>query len=391
MNNQNSLKEVAMTQDNPHYNTCISRLYPIYEREGDIRDPFERDYTRILYSKAYRRLKHKTQVFFDVDHDHVCTRLEHVTLVQSISETIARYLGLNVSLTKAIAVGHDLGHAPFGHGGEKILNQLHQKYGLGNFFHEKNSLYFIDCIETLKDENNQDVSLNLSYGVRDGIISHCGEVNLPSIKPRSEAIDLSDYVYAGQYQPYTYEGCVVKMADKIAYLSRDIEDALALNLLERDKVDELLFEIEKLWPNIKALDNGTLVHYFIVDVCENSSIEKGISLSNSAFELMKILMKFNYENIYLTKRLKIFDRYVSMMIESIFEVLNDVTIDESLSYQLQNYPLLQKTYTNWVEEHQNVLYNYESEKDRILSILDFIAGMTDQFLIRIFNELITFR
>lgn len=385
MNNKDALKSVAMNEKNPKYTKAIQRLVPLYQRPTDIRSDFERDYTRILYSKAYRRLKHKTQVFFDVDNDHVCTRLEHVTLVQSISETIAKYLGLNVELTKAIAVGHDLGHAPFGHGGERILNQLHVQYGLGTFFHEKNSLYFIDKIEKLKDENNQDLPLNLTYATRDGIISHCGEVHLPHIKPRDNAIDLNDYQTAGQYAPYTYEGCVVKMADKIAYLSRDIEDAIALDLLDLIKVEELLLKIKKLWPNIQSLDNGTLVHYFIMDVCEHSSIEKGISLSSEAFDLMKILMKFNYENIYLIERLKIFDNYVSMMIQSIFDVLYDAT-----DYSQLPYPLLKKYYQKWVEEFNNTLYNYDEPKDKIKSILDFIAGMTDQFLIRAFNELISF-
>lgn len=385
MNNKDALKSVAMNEKNPKYTKAIQRLVPLYQRPTDIRSAFERDYTRILYSKAYRRLKHKTQVFFDVDNDHVCTRLEHVTLVQSISETIAKYLGLNVELTKAIAVGHDLGHAPFGHGGERILNKLHVQYGLGTFFHEKNSLYFIDKIEKLKDENNQDLPLNLTYATRDGIISHCGEVHLPHIKPRDNAIDLNDYQTAGQYAPYTYEGCVVKMADKIAYLSRDIEDAIALDLLDLTKVEELLLKIKKLWPNIQSLDNGTLVHYFILDVCEHSSIEKGISLSSEAFDLMKILMKFNYENIYLIERLKIFDNYVSMMIQSIFDVLYDAT-----DYSQLPYPLLKKYYQKWVEEFNNTLYNYDEPKDKIKSILDFIAGMTDQFLIRAFNELISF-
>ena len=390
MSNKNALKSVAMDENHPNYANATSRLEPLYQRPTDIRNDFERDYTRILYSKAYRRLKHKTQVFFNIDNDHVCTRLEHVTLVQSISETIAKYLGLNIDLVRAIAIGHDLGHAPFGHGGERILNKLHQEYDLGTFFHEKNSLYFIDHIEKLKDENQHDVALNLTYAIRDGIISHCGEVHLPQIKPRKEMIDLQDYQVAGQYAPYTYEGCVVKMADKIAYLSRDIEDAISLQLLPKQKVDDLVLEINKIWPNITSLDNGTLVHYFIMDVCENSSVEQGICLSKEAFDLMKLLMKFNYEHIYLTKRLKIFDAYVAQMIQGIFDVLYEVNIDENLLQSLQPYPLLQKYYVKWVADYANVLYNYSDAKDRAKSVLDFIAGMTDQFLIRVFNELISF-
>ena len=229
-----------------------------------------------------------------------------------------------------------------------------------------------------------------TYAIRDGIISHCGEVHLPQIKPRKEMIDLQDYQVAGQYAPYTYEGCVVKMADKIAYLSRDIEDAISLQLLPKQKVDDLVLEINKIWPNITSLDNGTLVHYFIMDVCENSSVEQGICLSKEAFDLMKLLMKFNYEHIYLTKRLKIFDAYVAQMIQGIFDVLYEVNIDENLLQSLQPYPLLQKYYVKWVADYANVLYNYSDAKDRAKSVLDFIAGMTDQFLIRVFNELISF-
>ena len=117
-------EHVAMNENNPDFQKAISRLKPLYQRSNDLRSEFGRDYTRIIFSLAYRRLKHKTQVFFAVKDDHVCTRSEHVNLVESISYTIANYLGLNTELTKAIAVGHDLGHAPFGHGGERIIDEI---------------------------------------------------------------------------------------------------------------------------------------------------------------------------------------------------------------------------------------------------------------------------
>ena len=150
-------------------------------------------------------------MFFAVKDDHVCTRSEHVNLVESISYTIANYLGLNSELTKAIAVGHDLGHAPFGHGGERIINELAKKYGLESFWHERNSLHFIDNIETLEDNLHHRQNLNLTYAVRDGIISHCGEMNQKCIVKRNEYIDLNDYTSAGLYNPYTWEGCVVEV------------------------------------------------------------------------------------------------------------------------------------------------------------------------------------
>ena len=138
-----------MNIGNQKWETAISRLSPLEKRHDDIRTEFDRDYTRIIHSNAYRRLKHKTQVFFSPENDHICTRIEHVTHVESISYTIASYLGLNTELTKAIAVAHDLGHSPFGHAGEKILSKLSEQDLGCRFWHEKNGLHFVDDIELL--------------------------------------------------------------------------------------------------------------------------------------------------------------------------------------------------------------------------------------------------
>ena len=136
----------AMNENHPDYPLAIARVETLYQRRHDLRSEFGRDYTRIIFSQAYRRLKHKTQVFFAVADDHVCTRSEHVNLVESVSHTIACELGLNTELTKAIAVGHDLGHAPFGHGGETILTEIAKEHQLERFWHERNSLHFVDDI-----------------------------------------------------------------------------------------------------------------------------------------------------------------------------------------------------------------------------------------------------
>lgn len=204
------------------------------------RSEYERDYTRILHSLAYRRLKHKTQVFFNIDNDHICTRMEHVQHVESVSCTIAKYLGLNVDLTRAIAIGHDLGHAPFGHEGEVELTNIRKEFNLDKFWHERNSLRMIDNIELLEDNQKNYKNLNLTYAVRDGIISHCGEVDENGIFPRKDAIDLNIFSRSGEYQAYTWEGCVVKIADKIAYLGRDIEDAWRMNFIDKKKISELV-------------------------------------------------------------------------------------------------------------------------------------------------------
>ena len=215
---KNSFKDLAANENNPKWNNMIKREKELYSRNNDIRSEFERDYTRIIHSNAYKRMKHKTQVFFSPESDHICTRIEHVTHVESISYTIANYLGLNTELTKAIATAHDIGHSPFGHQGEKILSEISKRdIGIG-FWHEKNGVTAVDKIELLQDNHGVMKNLNLTYAVRDGIISHCGEIDENNLKPREEAINLDDYIAPNQFAPYTWEGCVVKIADKISYL-----------------------------------------------------------------------------------------------------------------------------------------------------------------------------
>jgi dGTPase len=223
---------VAVNNLNPRWKELIKRQDSLYERNDDIRSPFARDYTRVLHSLAYRRLKHKTQVFFNAaGNDHICTRMEHVQHVESVSNTIAKELGLNEELTRAIALAHDLGHAPFGHQGEDVIKKLAQEYLKKDFWHEQNGVYFVDDVELLEDNQTMLRNLDLTYAVRDGIISHCGEVDENSIYPRNELINLKKFDRAGKYQAVTWEGCVVKLADKIAYLGRDIEDAQRLGYL----------------------------------------------------------------------------------------------------------------------------------------------------------------
>lgn len=402
-------QDYAMNENHPQYTIAISRQEKLYQRRNDLRTPFGRDYTRIIFSEAYRRLKHKTQVFFAVENDHICTRSEHVNLVESVSHTIAEELGLNTELTKAIAVGHDLGHAPFGHGGETILTNIAKQYGLNQFWHEKNSLHFVDHIELLEDNLHNYHHLNLTYAIRDGIISHCGEMNQKYIQRRNEAIDLDNYQYAGQYNPFTYEGCVVKMSDKIAYLARDIEDALRLNILSQAEVDQLKEQLNSLSSyQFHAINNGSIVNYFIHDVINHSSVENGIGLSDEALSIMKTIMKFNYEHIYLIKRLEIHNHYVSLILNSIFDFLHDYKEKEdfiaSLKQDQDQYPKLIKTYIGWLEKYADIP-NYPRKKEyknKIIydfkhdslalekSILDYLAGMSDSFIIQVFNELISF-
>ena len=183
---QGLFSEVSVNENNPKWQSCISRINSIYRKSDDIRSEFARDYNRILHSNAYRRLKHKTQVFYATHNDHVCTRIEHVNHVASISQTLAKYLGLNTELVSSIAIGHDLGHPPFGHVGEKILEKIIKENDINlKFWHEGNSLRFVDKIETLPDSAGVERNLNLTYAVRDGIVCHCGEVDQNVLYPRT--------------------------------------------------------------------------------------------------------------------------------------------------------------------------------------------------------------
>lgn len=408
----NSFREVGAFESNPKWEKMISRVSSLYKRENDIRSEFWRDYTRILHCTAYRRLKHKTQVFYAPQNDHICTRIEHVNHVESVSYTIANYLGLNTELTKAISIAHDLGHAPFGHLGETIIKEILKEEGFPTFWHEKNGLHFVDDIELLEDNEGCRRNLDLTYAVRDGIISHCGEVDYKVIRPRDEYIDLSEYNAADQYPPYTWEGCIVKVADKISYLGRDIEDAMALKILEKSQIDELVHRLRSIGKftnlDIRELNNTILMHQFITDLCKNSSPEKGICLSSEYCELMDIIKDFNYQNIYRHKRLAPYKKYAELIIRQIYELLVSAYDGENTTKKLDKmktyYPNFVREFSGWINKYwdvtdrtassklkNKVVYHVKDDiKDYKLAVIDFISGMTDQFALRAFDEIVRF-
>ncbi len=391
-------KDVSANKNNPKWNNIISREKPLYARNNDIRSEFERDFTRVIHSNAYRRLKHKTQVFYSPQNDHICTRIEHVNHVESISYTIAHYLGLNDELTRAIAVSHDLGHSPFGHKGENILNKICQKDLHTSFWHEKNGLFFVDNIELLEDNEGFKQNLDLTYGVRDGIISHCGEIDENSIKPRNEFINLDEYSYPNQFYPYTWEACVVKIADKISYIGRDIEDAVTLGIL-----DEHLDELYKLLrPTDRTINNTIIINNLIYDLCNNSSPEKGLCFSSEALELMNKIKKFNYEHIYLSNFLKPSDEYFSVVLNRIYNTLkscyNSDNTFEKLDKLAKFYPNLIHGFVDWFNNYyvfsdrsklkNKTLFDLNSPENFYLAIILYISGMTDKFAIDTYNEII---
>jgi len=394
-----------LSEQNQKWSLSIQRESDLYVRPNEVRSDFFRDYNRILHCTAYRRLKHKTQVFFAARNDHICTRIEHVGHVASVSYTIANELGLNTELTNAIALGHDLGHAPFGHAGEGFLKEIIEKEIGETFWHEKNSLHFVDDIETLRDAEGNEQNLWLTYAVRDGIICHCGEVNENSIRPRDNNINLNNIKKTGEVAPFTWEGCIVKIADKISYLGRDIEDAITLKILSRNEMKKLLkilwdskIKASKKYPKIKELTNTYLMHNFIVDLCESSNPKDGIRFSDEFLALINDVKAFNYEYIYNHKRLDMYKKFAQLIINSIFEVLvgiykgNDTLKEVHDARNNGLYATLLLHFEEWLfkyvkrrdsfheEPHRfknKELYDLENIQDYKLAVIDFISGMMD--------------
>lgn len=394
---------VAATPSNPNWNNLISRKDELYKKENDVRSEFERDYDRIIYCNAYRRLKHKTQVFFLPKNDHIGTRIEHVNNVDSTSYTIAKALGLNTTLTRAISISHDIGHSPFGHKGEQILNKICMENGLESFWHERNGLNFVDNIELLTNVNNEEKNLNLTYAVRDGIISHCGEIDEISLKPRTEFIDLEkDYIKLNQYSPYTWEGCVVKISDKISYLGRDIEDAISMGILDSN-LNELYDLLEQ--PRSANLNNTNIIGDLIADLCINSSLEEGLKFSETTFEKIKRLKQFNYKYIYKHKCMKPSERYFSLVLNEIFNTLNEcydgMNTLEKLNSEKPFYTKVIDTFIKWISCYWNIetdrthlknkiLYDMNNIKDYQTAIITYISGMTDSYAIETYNDIVKY-
>lgn len=402
----------AATAENPNWEKLISRQSKLYSRADDMRSPFARDYTRVLHSMAYRRLKHKTQVFFNIDNDHICTRMEHVNHVESVSSTIARALGLNEELTKAISIAHDLGHAPFGHQGEEVIKKLSTEYLGISFWHEQNGLRFVDKIELLEDNYRIQKNLNLTYAVRDGIISHCGEVDENGIFPRDISIPIDDFDAAGKYQAVTWEGCVVKMADKIAYVGRDIEDAINLGLLDQIAQNQLL---RMARANDEQVMNTTVImHNMIIDICQNSSPDNGIHMSSRFSQQLDEIKSFNYKHIYHHNRLEPFKHYSELVITQIFNTLlsfYDGKHTWNLLTENKHFtPTLIDSFEKWLArycsetiipagklkefslrcENEKIYQELQTRELYIQAIIDYISGMTDRFAISLFNELLEY-
>lgn len=362
----------------------LGRKNPI--SEDPFRTPFERDSHRVLHSLPFRRLKHKTQVFFSPKDDHICTRMEHSLHVSSVSSTVCKRLDLNVTLAEAIAIAHDLGHPPFGHPGEKAMEKIQAEYSkkdkankLPPFKHEAQSLRVIDCFQNKLHE-----PLNLTYEVRDGVVCHWGEPNDYCLKPQCEK-DLKsvDITAARNQRPATIEGCVVRMADTISYLGRDFEDACMAELISPEDLPSDLRST--LAPDDTKNINSQIIGTLINDLVNNSKGHDYLKFSANVFSAMKAMKEFNYQKIYLHPKLVGQERRIYLTLNELFGYFLDILEDSNKSSKIMGEP--QTDYPCGVFADFLKDMNYPSDTNKAQIATDFIVGMTDNFALTCFEDL----
>lgn len=339
-----------------------------------LRGPFARDRDHILYSGSFRRYIGKTQVIYNAASfdEQLANRSIHTLQVSQIARSIGKVLKLNLDLIEAIALGHDLGHAPFGHDGEKFLQEICKKHKLGLFFHNVHSLRVVDC---LSDANR---GMDLTFQVRDGIISHDGEVNEIAVRPASTKTeeDIQDYVRKRQHgenaviYPGTLEGCLVRITDSISYIGQDFEDAVRIGLIREN---DLPVKVQA----ILGKNNSEIINSLVHDVIEQSYGVNEIRYSPSIADCVFQLKKFNLQHIYENQSLKrerekirkiffyLFDRFV----EDIKKGNNDSIV-----------------FREWVFNRGEDLGNkYLQNSSPEEVVVDYLASMTDRYFLNAYE------
>ena len=312
-----TLRELAQERedkilDHPfatHSSASRGRRRP--EPEDPLRLCFQRDAHRILHCTAFRRLRYKTQVIFSPESDHVSTRVDHSLYMASIAQTVTRALGLNQDLAYAIALGHDLGHGPFGHAGETVLDKLWKRNDASqSFSHELHSLRVVDRLAFRP--STEERGLNLTYEVRDGIVCHCGESTEQYLTPRVKPGVPLETIKRRGLAPFTLEGCVVRLADRIAYSGRDYEDALS--------VFKTMPPLPKAVIKVLGADNRTIINNLVTDMIQtNLKTPERIGFSDHVFDAFRQLYAYNCKNIYYHPLLKEYAIRAENMLTSIFE------------------------------------------------------------------------
>lgn len=340
-----------------------------WSKEFNIRNNFMRDADRILHSTAYTRYIDKTQVFSLFTNDLITHRGLHVQFVSKIARTVGRALKLNEDLIEAIALGHDLGHVPFGHTGERFLSEICQKNNLGFFLHN------VQSVRVLKELENKGKGLNISIQVLDGILCHNGEFLCRRYAPNFEkTIEEFWNEYERCYvekgfektiRPMTLEGCVVRICDVVAYIGRDFEDAIKVGLITRDSLPEGI-------SSVLGNNNSQIIDTLIEDLIVNSYDKPYLEFSKEIYGALKKLLDFNYKNIYSNpKKEDREEKYRGLFIN----------LFDSLKFALENKSgYIANEYLNEMSRN----YMKENSVDRI--VVDFMAGMTDDFFINQYKD-----
>ena len=347
---------------------CISNHAIRSKDEDEIerghRQSFSVDTDRILHSLAYSRYIDKTQVFYLIKNDHITHRVLHVQLVSKIARTIGRLLRLNEDLIEAIALGHDIGHSPFGHDGEECLSSLCEKQHIGYFLHNIQSVRFLQEIE------RKGRGWNLTLQVLDGIFCHDGELHNQSLEPQK---DKSFEIFYDEIRrksedpsldiwPMTLEGCVVRMADTISYIGRDIEDAIRLAIISRG-------DIPKDCKQVLGDTNGTIVYTLVEDLITNSLDKPYINFSNEVGDALRTLKEFNKKNIYESTTVKEQTSKIKLMFELLFETY------------MKDFEKGNENSDIYREFLDGMSLEYRKKTPASGIVRDFIAGMTDQYFL----------
>ncbi len=341
------------------------RKFPESTDTVGYRQPFSKDVDRILHSLAYTRYIDKTQVFSLVQNDHLTHRVLHVQLVSKVARTIGRFLSLNEDLIEAIALGHDIGHAPFGHDGERMLSKLCVESGIGQFHHNIQSIQFLNKVE------RKGIGWNLCLQTLDGIFSHDGEVHSQDLMPQPDKTfeslfhDMDEKKKKSDMAvvPMTLEGCVVRMADTISYIGRDFEDAIRLGMVKRHEIPDAV-------KSVLGDSNGTIVFNLVTDIIQNSFQKPVISFSPNVSNALKIMKVFNMERIYRNSKMKRHLKNIGQLFEILFvKYISDIRSDDRSSVIFAHF--LKDMRTAYMEQHSH---------EEI--VRDFLAGMTDRYFIQ---------
>ena len=341
----------------------------------DIRPEFFRDIDRIIHSQGYTRYIDKTQVYSFTDNDHITHRVLHVQLVSKIARTIGRALRLNEDLIEAIALGHDIGHTPFGHTGERFLDEICQREQIGYFCHNAQSVRILKDIE----------DLNISIQTLDGILAHNGELLINRYEPNKkktpqEVLEEIEKVfteegYSKRIKPMTLEGCVVRISDIIAYIGRDIEDAITLGVIERRQIPEPIVEI--LGDN-----NSSIVNTLILDIIKNSIDMEYIRLSKSVFYALMSLKDWNYKNIYNSDEACKNRPKLRVAFNDLYEIYLEKLKEKDYKNHIEianNMPYSEKMLYDFVNDKTK---EYKQNTDVKRMVIDYMAGQTDKFFLK---------